>query len=428
MKRQLRTWLASVFYKQAKRIIHKHKPIVVAVAGSVGKTSTKLAIVQVLKQKYRVQYQDGNYNANITVPLIVTGQTMPSLVNVFGWLTVWLAGQKYIHGAYPYDVVVLELGTDKPGEIIDFRRMVRPDIAVVTSISEEHMEFFENLEAVAEEELAIAQYAKQLVINADDVAAVYTKMFVPKNVPVSKFGFSKGCHYKIAAHRNSHHSFTATVTTPTDKTITTEAMVAAKHSLKSVAAAVAVADMLDLTPAQIRRGVSQITPPAGRMRLLEGKSKSLIIDDTYNSSPLAAAAALSTLYEMKASQKIAILGSMNELGSVSKEAHQSIGALCVPDKLDLLITIGNEANTHLAKAAEQNGCNVIHTTSPYKAGKVALLNLKEGGIVLAKGSQNGVFAEEAVKQLLRNPADEDYLVRQSADWLAKKAAQFSDVQ
>ena len=427
MRNFIKNNLTKLFVRQAKRILHKHQPTIVAVVGSVGKTSTKLAIATVLKQSYRVQYQSGNYNVMLTLPLVISGQTMPSLYNPFGWLRVWLAGQRYVHGSYPYEVIVLELGTDAPGDIIQFKELLSVDIAVISGISEEHMEYFKTIDAVAKEEFAIAQFAKRLVINADDVDKEIIKLYVPDAVPVSTYGFTHGAQYKIHATRNSHHSFKTTITSKSITHIDSDVMVVAKHSLKSVGAAVAVADILQVPQKRIQKGVNAIEPAPGRMRILDGQKEAFIIDDSYNASPLAVEAAVDALYDMKAPSRIAILGSMNELGAVSKTAHQHIGKKCIPEKLDLVVTIGEQANSYIAAEAETNGCHVIRTSSPYKAGKVVLQNITQPGtVVLVKGSQNGVFSEEAVKELLANPADQSQLVRQNDFWMAKKRDQFAD--
>lgn len=428
MKQLIKRWLTTIFVRQAKAILKAHNPLIVVVVGSVGKTGTKLAIANVLKQKYRVCYQDGNYNVPLTLSFVLTGQQLPTLTNPFGWLKVWLKGQKYIYGRFPYDVVVLELGTDAPGDIQNFKNIVNPDIAVVSAISEEHMEFFEEVEKVAEEELSVAQFSTTLVVGSDDCDKKYLQLFVPSSKKVIKYGFNAPAQYKVSAHRTSHHSFKVHISIPSKHAVETDVNVAAKHSVKPLAAATAVADILGLSTKQIQKGLSTITPPPGRMRLLDGIQNTIIIDDSYNSSPLATEAALHALYEMKAPQRIAILGSMNELGAVSQIAHQKIGALCHPDKLDLVVTLGEQANTYIAEAAEQQGCKVIRTLSPVKAGKVAAQNASSGAIILVKGSQNKVFAEEAVKQLLANPSDIEHLVRQSDFWMAKKVAQFTDMQ
>jgi len=160
------------------------------------------------------------------------------------------------------------------------------------------------------------------------------------------------------------------------------------------------------------------------MQILRGVENSIIIDDTYNASPVAVKAALDVLYGTTAPQRIAILGSMNELGGYSRQAHEEVGEYCDPKKLDLVITIGKDAEKHLAPAAKKRGCTVESVMSPYEAGERARNALKSSAVVLAKGSQNGVFAEEALKSLLSDPNDEGRLVRQSKYWLGVKSKQF----
>lgn len=192
-----------------------------------------------------------------------------------------------------------------------------------------------------------------------------------------------------------------------------------------VLAAVAAAHKLGLSAEEIKTGVEQVKPFAGRMQVLGGVRKSTLIDDTYNASPLAVKAALDVLYSADAPQRIAILGSMNEMGEGSGDMHKEIGGYCDPAKIDLLVTIGQQAGEYLAPAAVQKGCLTKTFLSPYEAGEFVKVQLKDDAVVLAKGSQNGVFAEEALKPLLANPHDESKLVRQSPYWLSVKRKQFS---
>lgn len=134
--------------------------------------------------------------------------------------------------------------------------------------------------------------------------------------------------------------------------------------------------------------------------------------------------ALDVLKRQIGSQKIAILGSMNELGSVSEAEHSNIGKMCKPKDIDLLVTIGKEASKYLAPAAESNGCVVNAFLNPYEAGVFIKSQIKSKAVILAKGSQNGVFAEEALKSLLKNEHDQKKLVRQSDYWLNQKRQQF----
>jgi UDP-N-acetylmuramyl pentapeptide synthase len=190
-------------------------------------------------------------------------------------------------------------------------------------------------------------------------------------------------------------------------------------------AAAAVARIIGLNEEELSRGLKEVKPFAGRMQILDGKKGSTIIDDTYNASPAAVIAALDVLYSVKATQRIAILGNMNELGGYSQQAHEEVGAYCRSDLLDLVVTIGADVEKYLVPVAKAKGCTVQSFASPYDAGAYVLTALQEGAVILAEGSQNRVFAEEAVKLLLENPADNGKLVRQSDDWLQIKQKQFS---
>jgi UDP-N-acetylmuramoyl-tripeptide--D-alanyl-D-alanine ligase len=161
------------------------------------------------------------------------------------------------------------------------------------------------------------------------------------------------------------------------------------------------------------------------MQVLTGIHHSTILDETYNAGPAAMMGALETLYAIQAPQKIALLGNMNELGKYTQEAHEEVGAYCDPAQLDIVLTLGQDANDFLAVAAETKGCKVKRCTTPYEAGEYLREAIKEGGIILVKGSQNNVYAEEAVKMLLANPEDSKLLVRQSTHWQKVKQRAWS---
>jgi UDP-N-acetylmuramoyl-tripeptide--D-alanyl-D-alanine ligase len=197
-----------------------------------------------------------------------------------------------------------------------------------------------------------------------------------------------------------------------------------EHSLKAAAAAGAVGAKMGLSLEEITIGMAKIRAVPGRMNILRGVNGSTLIDDSYNSSPMAIAAALKTLYMVDATQRVAILGSMNEFGELSPKAHDAVGKLCDPHFLDWVVTVGDDAEKYLAPAATGKGCQVRSFKSPYDAGGFVHSVLKKGGVVLVKGSQNGVFTEEATKVLLHDATDEAQLVRQSPAWMDKKDALF----
>jgi len=413
-----RVLICGVFEWQVRRLRRRHHFKVVAVVGSVGKTSTKLAIADLLGQTMRVRHQAGNYNDRVTVPLVLFGLTLPPLYNIFAWAKAFGAAQAQISLSYPYDVVVVELGTDGPGQIAEFAYL-RPDITVVTAVSPEHMEYFGTLDAVAAEELSVFDYSKRVLVNGDDIAGTYLagRSFTEYSLTSAQAEYGAAAKPKGLAGQTLQLRLLKA-------SLEADIAYVGEPGAKVALAAAAVADMLGVKPADIAAGLPQLKPFAGRMQILTGVSDATLIDDTYNASPLAVKAALDTLYAARAKQRIAILGSMNELGVQSHKAHWEIGEYCDPKKLSLVVTIGHDAKRWLAPAAEKRGCDVHEFSDPFEAGEFVKSKLQTGAVVLAKGSQNGVFAEEALKPLLADMADEAKLVRQSPHWLKVKAKQF----
>lgn len=404
---------------QVKRLRARHKFSVVGVVGSVGKTSTKIAVARVLQSSRRVMWQEGNYNDRVTVPLIFFGHTQPNIFNVFAWLRILIKNERIIAGKYPYQVVVAELGTDGPGQIMQFAYL-KPELVIVTAVTPEHMEYFGTLDAVAREELSALHFAKQSLVNIDDTPAEY---LIDRNY--IGYGFAKDATYRVAERRaKDMRGQKVTFELGTAGRYSFEIPLLGEQGAKITLAAGAAAHMLGLEDTDVKQGMAAITAFAGRMQILNGIQNSTIIDDTYNSSPVAAKAALDVIQGGDAPQRIAILGSMNELGDYSPEAHREVGEHCDPTKLDLVIALGPDAKEYLAPVAKARGCEVKSFLDPYKAGRFIKKQLKEGAVILAKGSQNRVFAEEAIKILLADPADEAKLVRQSTYWMTVKRKQF----
>lgn len=418
--------IVKLLQKQTQRFIKKHDLKVVAIVGSVGKTSTKMAAAAVLAQKFRVRYQEGNHNMEVSVPLVAFELPLPdNLRNPIAWLSILIQTEKMIRAKDAgIDVILLELGTDKPGDIENFRSYLRPDISVVTSVSAEHMEFFKTMEAVAKEELSIANFSALTLVNRDDVSEDYARF--AETSSISTYGLGSVAEYLfVIEDAVPGQGFSGKFVSPELDDVPVQLHVIGEHNIKAVVAAGAVGVKLGLTSAEVVKGMAAVRPVAGRMNLLRGVNQSVIIDDTYNSSPLAAKAALQTLYQFQAPQRIAILGSMNELGEFSAQAHEDIGKACDPKVLDYVITIGEQAEKYLAPAAASKGCQVRSFASPYEAGAFAHKVLEPQAVVLVKGSQNKVFAEEAIKVLLHQTADEKMLVRQTEKWLKIKSEQFS---
>lgn len=421
-KKLARSLIATILETQVKRLRRRHKFTLVAVAGSVGKTSTKLAVADLLGQRLRVLHQAGNYNDRLTVPLIFFDQKQPAIWNIFGWLKLIGENTASISHPFPYDAVVIELGTDAPGQMAEFAYL-KPDITLLTAISPEHMVNFRTVDAVALEELSVFDYSERVLVNGDDVAGKY---LAGKTFDEYSLETNVAHNYYAHADKRELHGQSITLELPSGKLGATISY-AGEQGLKFALAAAAVADILGFTHTEITEGLGRIKPFAGRMQILEGVHGTTLIDDTYNASPIAVKAALDVLYAEKTPQRIAILGSMNELGEYAHAAHTEVGEYCDPKKLAMVVTVGANAKKWIAPAAKKRGCTVHSFMSPVDAGRFVVTLLKKDAVVLAKGSQNGVFTEEALKQLLVHPADSAKLVRQSKDWLHKKAKAFGRI-
>lgn len=415
--------------RSVKKYLQKHPEVkLIAVGGSVGKTSTKHAIATVLSQRYKVRMHEANHNTEMSAPLGILGIDYPEKVrSISAWLAVFAAARQRINHPDDAQIIVQELGSDKPGDMAAFATYLVPDIGVVTGVTPEHMETFGSIEAVALEELALANFSKLALINRDDIDGRFAEYITDPNL--GTYGTTASAEYRFEIQDTTiEDGYSGNILIAEyDEPLPVTLKVLGEHSLRPVMAAVAVATKLGLTADEVRKGVESIRAVPGRMNALRGQNDSTIIDDTYNSSPAAADAALRTLYTLQAPQRIAILGSMNELGAVSAQEHEFLGGICDPSLLAWVVTVGDEAEKYLAPAARAKGCQVKSFMSAIEAGGFVNSVLEEGAIVLAKGSQTGIYCEEAVKVLLSNTDDTQQLVRQSPEWQERKTAFFSSI-
>ena len=418
---------------QTRRLFKRKPFLVVAVSGAVGKTTTKLAIATVLSQKYRVLVQHGSFNDEIGLPLACFGLDLPRRIyNPFIWIIRLLQMERILHLTPRFDVLVIEVGTDAPGEIPHALTYLRPDIGVVTAVVPEHMKYFENLDSVAAEELALVGSSPRVVVGRDDIPSKYRHKYVDKHPDHFYYGSGEPADYVFAVESASPIEGTSGVMLKHDHQAISALSLKlyGRHVAKAAAAAFAVGDLLGLTNAEMKRGLEKVVPAAGRMNPLPGLDGSTIIDDTYNSSPEALRAAIQALLDWPVSgRRIALIGSMNELGPDSRRYHEEAGSTA--SAVDLLVTVGEMANSVLGPAALRAGLDPTcykAADTPYAAGEFLKLMLRSGDVLLAKGSQNGVFTEEALGVLLANPSDSRKLVRQSPFWMRIKAKQFKDTQ
>lgn len=397
----------------------------IVVAGSVGKTSTKRAIATLLSQRYRVALHEGNHNTHLSAPLAILGIEYPkNIKSIPAWLSVFLAAHRRIKSPSGVDVIIQEIGADHPGDITHFGSYLHPSIAVITGVTPEHMEFFHTIDAVAQEELTAANFSEMAIINRDDIDSKYAAYLT--NTNLTTYGTTAAAEYHFEqTDFNIEQGYSGVVigpefTVPQPVTI----RLLGEQSLRTAMGGVAVAVKLGLSPEEISQGLARLRAVPGRMNVLRGIDDTIIIDDSYNSSPLAASAALQALYGLQVPQRVAVLGSMNELGATSQQEHEALGRLCDPNLLAWVITIGEAAEKHLAPAARSRGCQVKSFLSAIDAGSFTRSIVEPGAAVLVKGSQGNIYAEETVKILCLASEDHE-LVRQSPEWMQVKDKFFS---
>lgn len=405
----------------------KHPEVkLIVITGSVGKTSTKRAVATILSQRYRVRMENNNHNTHMSVPLGILGIEYPvgRIRDPFAWLAVYRAAKQRIKQPTDVDVIIQELGSDRPGDVIQFGAYLRPDIAIITGVTPEHMEFFGTLDAVAEEELMSANFSRLAVINRDDIDGEFAKYL--QNTNLMTYGTSGAAEYSFEeADFDIENGYSGSIITPVlEEPLPASVKVMGEHSLRPVMAGVAVGLRMGLQAADIQNGLAAIRPVPGRMNFMRGIDDTIVIDDSYNSSPAAASAAIQALYSLQVPQRIAVLGSMNELGATSAEEHYKLGMLCDPTMLSWVVTIGDEAEQHLAPAAKARGCQVKSFKNAIEAGTFTRSVTEHGAAILVKGSQGDIYAEEAVKILCLMSEDVE-LVRQDPHWMKIKDEFFS---
>ncbi|MDD3102416.1 MAG: UDP-N-acetylmuramoyl-tripeptide--D-alanyl-D-alanine ligase [Patescibacteria group bacterium] len=416
MKKFIQT-LLKFFAKQA---IIKYKPLIIGITGSVGKSSTKEAIYQVLKNHFVCRRNFKNYNNEIGVPLTILGQDAPGK-NLISWFKVFfnsLGIILFFQKSYP-KILILEMAADHPSDIKYLTKIAPCNIGVVTAIGSSHLEFFKSIENVAKEKQEIISHLLPTgwaILNSDDERVISMKN--KTEAKILTYGLSEKSDvkaieiildqewedgkYKIEGLRFkvNYKGSIVPVFLPN---------IIARSQAYSALAAIAVGIILDLNLIEISEALNDFSPLPGRMKVIKGINNSLIIDDTYNSSPVAAQSALETLAEIKKqpdAKKWAVLGDMLELGAASRGEHLNLGKNVAKAGIDYLVFIGKEAET-VVEAAQEAGLNQdqikIYQNSVL-AGESISQEIEEGDIVLIKGSR-GIHMEEIVKRVVAKIGD-----------------------
>lgn len=431
----MKSLIQKLLYFFSRAILKKYRPDIIGITGSVGKTSAREAMYSVLKNQFSVYRSEKNFNNELGVPFSIMGISENPGKSRMRWLIIFLRALwllMYTHKKYP-KVLILEMGADKPGDITYLTKLAPCTVGVITAISPAHLELFGDMETLAEEKKVMHLHlddpqGKWAIYNEDDPLLSPIRESVHAR-PLS-YGFSPraditaselsddiifpsengglgGVHFTVAYQNESAH-----VELP---------HVISKQSVYSVLAGIAVGIAYGVPLTRIVDELREYESPPGRMRLLPGIKGTLLIDDSYNSSPLAARAALDVLAGIEiveSAKRIAVLGDMLELGAYTEDEHRKIGEYIIRLPIDMLVTVGSLAHI-IADAAQEKGFDqnkILCFDNPILASVVLKDKMKRNDVILIKGSQ-GIRLEKIVKELMAEPLlAQKVLVRQGKEW------------
>ena len=301
---------------------------VVAVTGSVGKTSTKDLIASVVSEEYKTLKTKGNYNNEIGLPL-----TVLSLKDE--------------------ETMVVEMGMNHFGEIRKLTNIAKPTVAVITNIGTAHIGNLGSRENILKAKLEILEglQGNTVIINNDNDLLHKWTLENKDKFNIITYGITNESDYMAKNIKSYEDKSEFTVSSKTDinnKNICVP--VGGEHFILNSLCAIAVGEYLKVPTEKIIKGIANLELTKKRMEILKSKSGATVINDTYNANYDSMKAAITYLKEIENKRKIAILGDMLELGDYSKKLHEEVGKE-VDSNIDILITIGKEAK-YIAKESK----------------------------------------------------------------------------
>ncbi len=355
---------------------------VIAVTGSVGKTSTKEIIAAVLSAKFNVHKTEGNYNNEIGLPL-----------------TLFKLNKTH-------QVAVLEMGMNHFGEIHNLSMTAHPQIAVITNIGTSHIENLGSREGILKAKLEILDGLDDkglLVINGDNDMLKTVKGMPYKTI---YYGMSHHSAYYAENIKSDKESTVADIFTPNEKySIKINAL--GEHMVYNSLAAVAIAEHLGLTKDEIVNGLASYVPSKMRMHIQTFSNRVTVMDDTYNASPDSMHAALKVLKNYPGAKRIiAVLGDMLEMGDYAVSLHQEVGRYACEAEIDILYAVGTLAR-HIYEGAVDTSSVLkvmyFHTKEEFLKNVDSLIRSED--TVLFKASR-GMHFEELVEAVGKVKCDE----------------------
>lgn len=359
---------------EAKRDLY-NIPII-AITGSVGKTSTKDIVANVVSKKYKTLKTIGNNNNNIGLPF-----TILKLKNE--------------------EAAVLEMGMNHFGEISLLSKIAKPDICVITNIGTSHIGNLGSRENILKAKLEILEGANnpKIVINNDNDLLHKWYLENKQNFKIQTFGIKNksDLNAENITLSSSGSSYTYKFN---DENIKINVPVGGEHFILNSLCATLVGKILGIKNSNIKKGIESFELTNKRMDITELDNGTKIINDAYNASYESMKASLKVLSEYKQNRKIAVLGDMFELGKYSKELHEKVGEEVANNNIDILICTGENARFIVQKAKEKiNSKNVYYVDTKEEIEVLLKEKAEKGDVILFKASNGMKFYELAERMI-----------------------------
>jgi UDP-N-acetylmuramyl pentapeptide synthase len=423
----------------AKVKLMRIHPKIIGVTGSVGKTSLIAALHTIISSTFKTKTTfKGNSESGI--PLEILGIKMKDY-SVRSWLKAMVAAPFKLFDDEKYEILIVEMGVDAPQEPKNMSyllKIVKPDIGIMLNVAPVHTEQFDgDIDLIAKEKgLLVTTMNKNdvAIVNADDeriaklIPEIKAKVlaFGSSNYPA--FGGASSLRTTNYVLSSSGVQFDFSYQNKNYSLIFKNKIFFKEYQYIFAAAILAAKELEISIEDSIKRLEEKYALPAGRLSALKGENNSTIIDSSYNASPAAMLAAINLLQEMKTSgQKIAVLGDMRELGSLAQEKHEGV-AVAAANFFDKIILVGPLMRKFAAPAILAVGFpknNLFQFNKSKGVGDfIANEILKENDLILVKGSQNTIFLEQTVYELMKEKARASELLCRQLDYWQKTREKF----
>ena len=419
MKKLLINFYLGILRFLAKLQLAKNKPLIVGITGSAGKSSCVGLVAIVLNEKYKVKStKKGNSETGIPFEILNIPMTNFSLLE---WiLTIPRAIWTLLFNWEKYEVLVVEMGIDSdvaPKNMTTLLRIVSPKVGVLLNVNNVHLEYF----STSATSQTIADEKAKLLFNLpkDGLAILnhdqreFGGLDEKINSEVKTFSLKSGADINLTDHKISLSGSTFKLSFKNKQfTINFKNKLIFKEFFGSLATAILIGDFLKIDVDQTIKTLGnklEILP--GRGKIFKGINDSILIDSSYNSSLEPTSASLKMLPQISEneSRTIAVLGDMRELGEQTKNDHQSLEKTALKNA-DLIISVGPLTAKYFTNK------KILKFENAYQALEKLKEIIKPNDLILIKGSQNTIFLEIIVEELLKNKSDIKNLCRRSDYW------------